>query len=175
MKFLAAIGALAIVIAVGAAVFFFFGFYNVAGTYDNLTVVNWALGYIRNSSIERRATAQPPTNFSDQTNVQAGARQFLERGCANCHGAPGVKWAKFSEGLSPGPPDLKDIVNDLSPQHLFWVIKNGIDMTGMPSFARAGVSDDQLWTIVAFLKKLPSVSDADFKSWTSEPATTPKQ
>ena len=43
------------------------------------------------------------------------------------------------------------------------------DMTGMPSFAIAGASDDDIWSIVAFLKKLPSVSEADYKSWTATP------
>ncbi len=55
-------------------------------------------------------------------------------------------------------------MNDLLPQELFWVIKNGIKMTGMPSFGadKPPMSDQTIWTIVAFLKKLSSVSDEDF-------------
>jgi len=56
---------------------------------------------------------------------------------------------------------------------LFWVIKNGINMTGMPSFAEAGARDDEIWSIAAFVKKLPSVSDADYKTWTA--SAEPKQ
>jgi hypothetical protein len=41
-------------------------------------------------------------------------------------------------------------------------------MTGMPSFAAAGAKDDELWSVVAFLKKLPNVSDADYKTWTAQ-------
>jgi mono/diheme cytochrome c family protein len=111
-----------------------------------------------------------PANFNDAANVQAGAREFAEHGCANCHGAPGVNWAKYSEGMQPDPPDLKEVVNDLTPEQLFWVIKNGINMTGMPSFALAGAKDDDIWKIVAFLKKLPSVKEADYKAWTAPPA-----
>ncbi|HEY5218116.1 MAG TPA: hypothetical protein VIJ17_14620, partial [Pseudolabrys sp.] len=44
-----------------------------------------------------------------------------------------------------------------------------INMTGMPSFALAGAKDEDLWKIVAFLKKLPTVSEADFKVWTAPP------
>ena len=47
------------------------------------------------------------------------------------------------------------------------MIKNGINMTGMPSFGAIEVPDDEIWTIVAFVKKLPSVSDDDFKVWTA--------
>ena len=55
----------------------------------------------------------------------------------------------------------------LEPRELFWVVKNGIKMTGMPSFGATGVPDPEIWQIVAFLKKLPTVSDADFKAWTT--------
>ena len=48
------------------------------------------------------------------------------------------------------------------------MVKNGINMTGMPSFEKAGVPDKEIWTIVAFLKKLPNVSEADYKSWTAQ-------
>jgi len=176
MKILAAIGALAVVVAVGAAVFFLGGFYSVAGTAADPAIVKWALIHVRTASIDRHATNAPPANSTDAATIQAGARAFLAHGCTNCHGGPGVTWAKFSEGLQPDPPDLKDVVNDRTPAQLFWVVKNGINMTGMPSFALAGAKDDELWQIVAFLKKLPTVSEADFKAWTAPapaPATKP--
>ncbi len=166
MRILAAIGALSIFAAVSAAVIFFGGFYNVAGTAEEPAIVKWALIQVRTASIDRHAKDTPPAVLAEPASVQAGARAFLEHGCATCHGGPGVAWMKFSEGLHPDPPDLKDVVNDRTPAQLFWVIKNGINMTGMPSFALAGVKDDDLWKIVAFLKKLPSVSEADFKTWT---------
>jgi mono/diheme cytochrome c family protein len=170
MRILATIGALGIIAVIGAAVYFFGGFYNVAGTVEDSAIVHWALVHVREASIDRHANDKPPAGLDDPAKVQAGAREFAEHGCANCHGAPGVKWAKFSEGLKPDPPDLKDVVKDASPSELFWVIKNGINMTGMPSFKLAGSKDEDLWLIVAFLKKLPAVSEADYKAWTAPPA-----
>ena len=169
MKILSAIGALGVVVAVLAGIFFFGGFYSVAGTANEPAIVKWALIQVRTASIGRHAKDTPPANFADPANVQAGARAFLEHGCTNCHGGPGVAWAKYSEGLHPDPPDLKEVVNDRTPEQLFWVIKNGINMTGMPSFALAGAKDEELWKVVAFLKKLPTVSDADFKAWSAKP------
>lgn len=168
MKTLALIGVLAILAAIAGAVYFFGGYYSVAGTAEEPAVVKWALGHVRQASVARHATDRPPASLEDSASVQAGARAFSERGCANCHGAPGVNWAKFSEGLRPDPPDLKEVANERTPQQLFWVIKNGINMTGMPSFAAAGAKDDELWSVVAFLKKLPNVSDADYKAWTAQ-------
>jgi hypothetical protein len=173
MRILAAIGALGLVVAAAAAVFFFGGFYSVAGTVGDLAVVKWALIQVRTASIQRHATDTPPGNLGDPTTVQAGAREFVEHGCTSCHGGPGVEWAKFSEGLRPDPPDLKEVVDKRTPAQLFWVIKNGINMTGMPGFALAGAKDDGLWQIVAFLKKLPTVSEADFKAWTAPPPQLP--
>jgi mono/diheme cytochrome c family protein len=170
MRILAVIGALAVIAAVGAAVVFFGGFYSVAGSVEDPAIVNWALVQVRTASINRHAHDQPPATINNPATIQAGAREFAEHGCANCHGAPGVNWAKFSEGLRPDPPDLKEVVNDLTPSQLFWVIKNGINMTGMPSFALAGAKDEEIWSIVAFLKKLPSIKEDDYKAWTVPPA-----
>ena len=169
LKFLALIGLLAILGAIGAAVFFFGGYYNVAATAEDPAVVKWALPHIRTASIARHAKDKPPMSLDDAAVVRTGARAFSERGCMNCHGGPGVNWAKFSEGLRPDPPDLKDLADEISPPQLFWVIKNGINMTGMPSFGAIEVPDREIWTIVAFVKKLPSVSDDDFKAWTAKP------
>jgi Cytochrome C oxidase, cbb3-type, subunit III len=168
MRILAAIGVLAIIIAIGEAIFFFGGLYSVAATAEDPAIVGWALARVRTASIDRHADDKPPASINDPATVQAGAKEFAEHGCPTCHGAPGVSWAKFSEGMHPDPPDLKDVVGELSPAQLFWVVKNGINMTGMPSFALAGAKDDEIWSIVAFLKKLPGVSEADYKTWTTQ-------
>ena len=60
MRFLALIGALAIIVAVGAAIYFFGGFYSVAQNEDNPAVVDWALASIRGASVAGHATETPP-------------------------------------------------------------------------------------------------------------------
>ena len=166
MRLLALIGFLAIVVGVAALVFFFGGFFNVAATNAEPAPVSWALINVRMASIDRNATEQPPSGFDTPEKVQAGAKAYFTRGCTTCHGGPGVEWQKFSEGLRPDPPDLKDIVPNLLPRHLFWVVKNGINMTGMPSFGATGMDDPEIWSVVAFLKRLPEVKEEDFKKWT---------
>jgi len=169
MRVLAGIGLLAIVAVVGAAVFFFGGFYNVAATEADPAVVDWALVKVRMASVARHAGVTGSVTLDDPAVVQAGARAFSERGCVNCHGAPGVKWQKFSEAQRPDPPDLVEVIKEREPAQLFWVIKNGIKMTGMPGFSLIGADDKEIWSIVAFVKKLPNVSEADFKAWTANP------
>ena len=169
-KLLATIGVLALIAIIGAGAFFFLGFYSVAATSANPGFVDAALKQIRAKSIQQHASDLPPAGLSltDPAVVQDGARAFATRGCVLCHGAPGVTWAKFSEGLNPGPPDLKEEISlFLTPSELFWVIKNGIQMTGMPSFGAIEVPDKEIWSIVAFVKQLPSVTDEQFKMWTA--------
>jgi hypothetical protein len=173
VRFLAFIGFLAIVIGVAAAGYFFGGFYSVAATQDDPALVKWALTQVRQSSISRYATETPPNSLESPAMVQAGARAYATRGCTNCHGGPGVEWGKWSEGLRPDPPDLNEAVPARVPRELFWIIKNGINMTAMPSFKLAGVEDPELWSIVAFLRKLPTVKPEDFKAWTAPAAAAP--
>ena len=76
MRFLAAIGALAIVVGIGAAAFFFGGYYSVAGTTEDPAAVTWALTRVRTASINRHANDNPPASFGDAAMV-GGRRQSL--------------------------------------------------------------------------------------------------
>jgi mono/diheme cytochrome c family protein len=168
LKFLALIGLLAIIVGIGATVFFFAGFFDVGADHPDPDIVNWALIQVRKASIVRHATDRPPGSLDDPALARAGASAYSRRGCVDCHGGPGVEPVKFSEGLNP-PPNLKKVVNKLQPQELFWVVKNGVKMTGMPSFGAQDppMPDQEIWTVVAFLKKLESVSDKDYKAWSA--------
>jgi mono/diheme cytochrome c family protein len=166
MRLLTIIGALAVLGSVAAAIFLFGGFYSVAALPEPAPIA-WALVHVREASIDRHAEKQPPIPLDDPALIEAGARAFATRGCLLCHGGPGVKWAKFTEGMQPFPPDLKEIVGERQPRQLFWVIEHGVKMTGMPSFGAIGVDEKEIWSIVAFLKRLPTVSDAEFKTWTA--------
>jgi mono/diheme cytochrome c family protein len=167
MKVLAAVGAIGIAAAIAGLIYFFGGFFNVAAVDPDNKIVAWALTHVREASIARRAPAKPAVNLDDPAIVQAGARAFAARGCVACHGAPGADWAKFSEGMRPDAADLNEVAKELPAGEIFWAVKNGINMTGMPSFARIGVDDGEIWKIAAFVKKLPGIKPEDYKSWTA--------
>ena len=169
MKLLALIGLLAVIAIVGAGGFFLGGYYNVGGVDPDNAYVARALTAVRMASVRKRAPATPPVKIDDASVVEAGAKAFASRGCTTCHGGPGVDWAKFSEGLRPDAADLGEVAKSRSAGEIFWVVKNGINMTGMPSFQRIGVTDDEIWRIAAFVKKFPAVSGEDYKKWTSAP------
>src|SRR5947209_18207106 len=96
---LALIGLLAILTGIGAGFFFFGGYYSVSTTAYEPAIVRWAFVSVREASVRRHANDMPPSPLDNAAMQRAGARAYMERGCVNCHGGPGVEWAKFSEGL----------------------------------------------------------------------------
>jgi mono/diheme cytochrome c family protein len=55
---------------------------------------------------------------------------------------------------------LKHVAEEYPPSELFWILKHGIKMTGMPAWGDH--SDADLWATVAFLQKLPTMTEQDY-------------
>ena len=51
---------------------------------------------------------------------------------------------------------------------MFWIIKNGVKMTGMPSFGPSH-KDDEIWKLVAFVQKLPKMKPEEYNQMTQAP------
>ena len=163
MRILSAIGALAIAIAIASIIYLFGGFYDISAAKDANPALAWTLQHVRERSIDGHYSARPtPVWFGDPTTIKAGAREFSEEGCVVCHGAPGHKPEHFAEGMDPKPPDLAKVGKDNAPAKMFWIVKNGIRMTGMPAFGHHA-TDDEIWRAVAFVRHMDSVTPAQFK------------
>jgi hypothetical protein len=100
-----------------------------------------------------------PPGLDDPARVLIGVDHYAAH-CAVCHGAPGVPKGDIGLGLHPPPPDLAQATSLCSPAELFWVLKHRIKMTGMPAWGDQ--SDEELWATVAFLEKLPGMSEQDY-------------
>jgi hypothetical protein len=169
INFLWHVGLLAVIAVVGLVIYFVTGTFNVAANEELPPFVTQALEGIRTRSIAHHAAAQLPSSLNDPKMVAAGAWSYSQRGCWQCHGAPGVKPAAFSAGLDPRPSDLRNVVGDMPPQELFFVIRNGLRMSSMAAYIESQMYDPETWKVVAFLKKLPAVSPADYKTWAAAP------
>src|SRR5713226_6048150 len=106
-----------------------------------------------------RSRHMPPAGLDDQTKILMGTEHFADH-CAICHGAPGVPKGNIAHGLYPQPPDLAITSKTDTDAELFWIVKHGIKMSGMPSWADHG--DDELWATVGFIEKLPDMTDQDY-------------
>jgi len=149
---------LIVVLALGGVVYA--GLYDVAATTPHWPFTAWLLETARTRSIEARAAeTQTPRGLDDPAKVVIGVAHYAAH-CAVCHGAPGVPKGDIARGLYPPPPDLAKAAPVYSPAELFWIVKHGIKMTGMPAWSDH--SDEELWATVGFLQKLPSMSEQDY-------------
>jgi mono/diheme cytochrome c family protein len=82
--------------------------------------------------------------------------------CVTCHGAPGVDREEIGKGLNPEPPRLEKIVANWTDAELFWTVKNGIRMTGMPGFGGTH-TDAEVRSIVSFVRRLPRMSPQEYQ------------
>jgi mono/diheme cytochrome c family protein len=131
------------------------GFYNIAASAPHYDIVRGFLTTIRDQSIATQSEPIVPPPLTDSSLEQVGFRHYHSM-CAMCHGAPGREPSEIAQGLSPAPPDLDTaaLQTRYSNAELYWIIKNGIRMTGMPAFGLTHAEQD-LWAIVAFIRKLP--------------------
>jgi mono/diheme cytochrome c family protein len=151
---------LALVAAAGLALYF--GAYNVAADVPHTQSVYWLLEVARERSIEVRAKdIVVPSDLADPKRILSGAGQYAEM-CAVCHLAPGMKRTEIARGLYPRAPELRR-GTDLTPAEEFWVVKHGLKMTGMPAWGVTH-SDELLWDVVAFLRKLPELSAEEYQA-----------
>jgi mono/diheme cytochrome c family protein len=148
------------VLLLGATGYIYLGLFDVAATDHHSAPVHWVMEQARIRSIRAHAAGiEAPPGLDTPQEVLAGADHFAAH-CAVCHGAPGVPKGDIALGLYPEPPDLAKAAAIYSPGELFWILKHGIKMTGMPSWSDH--SDDELWAAVAFIEKLPGMSEADY-------------
>jgi mono/diheme cytochrome c family protein len=106
------------------------------------------------------AAIEAPADLETAANVGAGAQLYAET-CALCHGAPGISPGPLQRGIYPAAPFLLAATRTNHPNQMFWVIKNGVKMTGMAAFGKS-LTDQQIWDLAAFLQKERGVSAADY-------------
>ena len=154
------VSCVAIAMIVGLTIMFT-GAYNVAASEPHAGIVRWVLDTTFHNSVRARSDEQTmqPTPAGN-TNLRAGFREFQEY-CVHCHGAPGVKRAEWASGMTPMPPNLSRAAKEWSPDEIFWIVKHGVKMTGMPPFGDTE-SDQTIRNIAAFVDRLPEISPAEF-------------
>jgi mono/diheme cytochrome c family protein len=137
------------------------GAYNVAADVPDPAIMQWLLSTNMQRSVVRHAqSVSAPAQLSEQQ-VRNGIAIYKET-CIYCHGAPGQDPGDIGKGLNPEPPYLPDTVARWSSAQLFWIIKNGIKMTGMASYG-AVHKDDEIWSLVAFVQRLPNMTQEQYK------------
>jgi ketosteroid isomerase-like protein/mono/diheme cytochrome c family protein len=153
---LAAVAVLAVAVVLS-------GTFNVAADEPHWSITSSTIETVRDRSISRQASdASIPKDLADPKLVASGASEYAEM-CTACHLAPGMRDTELRKGLYPMPPDLAVHGAHRSPAEQFWIIKHGLKMSGMPAWGLTH-DDQRIWSMVAFLQKLPSLSADQYKA-----------
>jgi cytochrome c553 len=92
--------------------------------------------------------------------VLSQGQQVFLGSCALCHGTDGHAQIHLGQSMDPPAMDLTSShVQHWSDGELFWIIQNGVRLTGMPSW-KSSISDDDTWKLALFIHKLPSLGAA---------------
>ena len=144
------------------------GVFNVAAIEPDSAMTEWILHTTMRHSVAMRSSGiVAPKSFPDEQ-VRDGFEEFNAM-CVGCHGAPGRMRSAAGKGLRPRAPDLAQAARTWDSGNLFWIVKNGIKMTGMPAFGPT--HDDQtLWNLVAFVSRLPDITPEQYKQMEEQTA-----
>ncbi|HEX6003152.1 MAG TPA: c-type cytochrome [Burkholderiales bacterium] len=165
MRTLAILMALAVLGSIGATAFVWSGLYDVSATDQHLPPTYWVLDKAMRRSIAQRGKeiAVPPLGTPEQL---AHGLALYRAHCVQCHGAPGVAPQPFALGLTPLPAPLMHTGREWAPGDIYWVVKYGLKMTGMPAW-EFRMSDEDIWAVVALVKQLPTYSPQAYRDATS--------
>lgn len=148
-----------VAVLLGATLFVYSGIYNMGADAPHWRPVFWVMELLRERSIaaHARGIEVPPLDTPEL--IAEGAEHYAAM-CSGCHLAPAKGNSEIRAGLYPQPPNLS--MHTLpDPAEAFWVIKHGIKMTAMPAWG-ASHDDEAIWGLVAFIGKLPSMSEAQY-------------
>lgn len=92
----------------------------------------------------------------DNAQVIADGKEAFSHYCVACHGMDGQNTGvPFVDHISPPVPSLASSdVQKYTDGQLKWILDYGIRPSGMPG-SKGTLSDDELWSIVIFLRHLP--------------------
>jgi mono/diheme cytochrome c family protein len=149
--------------------FIYSGWYNVSANEQENGIMKWVLNTTKDRSIEFRSKDITVPDLNDSSMLKEGFEHYNDM-CVSCHGAPGLEETEVSVELNPTAPFLVKVAKEIDPKELFWITKNGIKMTGMPTWGKTH-SDEKIWAIVAFVKKLPNMTAEEYQKMESPSGT----
>lgn len=124
-----------------------------------MSVERWIARRVRDAALPdgAKARANPIPKTPD---VLADARAHWADHCASCHANDGSGENTMGKHMYPPAPDMrKSGTQDLSDGELFYIIQNGIRITGMPSWGSGSSHDEEdSWKLVHFIRHLPDLT-----------------
>ena len=123
-----------------------------------IAIARGARGLSIPSSAKQEKNPYPPTS----ANLEDGKEHFADH-CATCHANDGSGHTLLGMNLYPKPPDMRlSQTQNLTDGELFYIINNGVRLTGMPGWGTSH-QPKETWDLVDFIRHLPKMSDEEKK------------
>ncbi len=149
------------VVIIGVVAFVLSGIYNIAATAPHWPITLFVLKVARDRSIAAHSSGVQLPDLKNSKLVAHGVEHFHEM-CRLCHGAPGYPRQEFAEGLYPSPPNPASVeVQEKSDAELYWIIENGVKMTGMPAFGSTH-NRELITGILALVRQLSKLTPDEY-------------
>jgi len=140
-------------------------FYATKGHFDTRAVGNTPSTFERRTAnqsvdawVDDHAPKQANPFPATMDNVMDGSMTY-DKNCAFCHGSVKEPTSPMRTKFYPPVPQLMNRTPDDPDGNLFYVIKYGIRMTGMPGWEGV-LSDDDIWKTVTFIKNSGQMKDS---------------
>jgi mono/diheme cytochrome c family protein len=120
-----------------------------------------AARWVRSLSVPGDAkTLANPWAGKGSAEVLDAAKAHWADHCASCHANDGSGNTEMGRTLYPRAPDMRlAATQNLTDGELYYIIRNGVRLTGMPAWGSAALKqDDESWQLVLFIRRLPTMS-----------------
>jgi mono/diheme cytochrome c family protein len=112
-----------------------------------------------------------PADAKKRKNPIANSADVIAQGkahwadhCAVCHGNDGKGHADMGAKMYPPAPDMTERgTQDLTDGELFYMIENGVRLTGMPAWGSAHGTEEDSWKLVHFIRHLPQLTEGELR------------
>jgi mono/diheme cytochrome c family protein len=97
--------------------------------------------------------------------VLKDAREHFADHCSQCHANDGSGKTEMGQYLYPRAPDMRlPATQNLTDGELYYIIRNGVPLTGMPAWGEPNtLQDDDSWQLVLFVRHLPKLTAEEIK------------
>ncbi len=118
----------------------------------------------RHYAIPASARARPNPILVTQGSLRDGLEHWADH-CAGCHGNDGSGDTEVGRALYPRTPDMRaQATQELSDGELFYIIENGVKLTGMPAWGTGEPDGEQAsWHLVNFIRRLPQITEEELE------------
>ena len=131
---------------------------------------------VRGIAIRTRVRGLTNPVQASATVIKEGRGHFADQ-CAVCHGNDGSGNTEMGRGLYPRAPDMRlAATQNLSDAELFYIIENGVRLTGMPGWSTGTKEGETLsWHLVHFIRQLPHLTSDDIEQMESLNPKSPEE